>query len=314
MGRWLEYEGFSRVAATGSFTAAAAELGISASAVSKQVRALEERLGVRLLQRTTRRVSLTAEGRGFYARLRDVLSDAAEAEQEVTQLQTELRGTLRVNAPMDFGVARLAAPLAEFAAAHPELSLEIELSDRFVDVIEEGFDLVIRIGNLAESSLVARRLAPCHRALCASPTYLAERGTPQRPRDLSKHVKIAYAYETERSWRFRGERGEERIDCPVRHRANNGQMMIALAREGLGVALLPTFLVADDLRSGRLEALLVDSVIGEIGIHAVYPHRKHLSNRVRHLVDFLAHHCGAQPPWDEGLPLGPRAGRAEPRP
>jgi len=150
---------------------------------------------------------------------------------------------------------------------------------------------------------VARRLAPCHRVLCASPAYLSERGIPLRPRDLPGHAKIAYAYETERSWRFRTERGEERIACPVRHRANNGQMVIALAREGLGIALLPTFLVADDLRRGSLRALLGDALIGEIGIHAVYPHRKHLSNRVRHLVDFLAEHCGARPRWDEGLPL-----------
>jgi DNA-binding transcriptional LysR family regulator len=298
--KWLEYEGFSKVAALGSFTAAAAELGITASAVSKQVRALEERLGVRLLQRTTRSVSLTPEGRGFFERLRDVLSDAEEAELEVAQLRSELRGTLRIGAPMDFGRAHLAAPLAEFAAAHQGLSLDIEFSDRFVDVVEEGFDVVIRIGELPDSSMVARPLAPCRRVLCAAPRYLAEHGAPGSPRELRRHVRIRYAYEAERSWRFRN---GERIDVPIRHRVNNGHMLVALAREGLGIALIPTFLVADELREGRLVALLEDSLIGEIGIHAVYTHRRLLSNKVRWLIDFLSEHCGESPYWDDGLDL-----------
>jgi DNA-binding transcriptional LysR family regulator len=296
----LEYEGFSKVAALGSFTAAAAELGITASAVSKQVRALEERLGVRLLQRTTRSVSLTPEGRGFFERLRDVLSDAEEAELEVAQLRSELRGRLRIGAPMDFGRAHLAAPLAAFAAAHPGLSLDIEFSDRFVDVVEEGFDMVIRIGDLPDSSMVARRLAPCRRMLCAAPHYLAEHGAPSSPRELRRHVRIGYAYEAERSWRFRD---GERINVPIRHRTNNGYMLAALACEGLGIALIPTFLVADELREGRLVALFEDTLIGEIGIHAVYAHRRLLSNKVRQLIDFLSEHCGESPYWDDGLDL-----------
>lgn len=301
MDKWSEYEGFARVAGSGSFTAAAAELGLGASAVSKQVRALEERLGVRLLHRTTRRVSLTADGQEFYERLRGVLSDAAEAEREVTQLHGELRGRLRIGVPMDFGRAHLTTPLAEFAALHPQISLEVEFADRFVDLIEESFDLVVRIGNLTDSSLVARRLAPCRRVLCGSPAYLAEYGTPQSPRDLKGHAKVAYAYEGERSWRFRDDRGEHRLSVPIRHRTNNGLMSCALAREGLGLALLPTFLVGDDLRAGRLVAVLGGALVGEIGIHAVYPHRKLLSKKVRQLVDTLADHCGTRPYWDEGL-------------
>ena len=300
MDKWLEYEGFSKVAALGSFTAAAAELGITASAVSKQVRALEERLGVRLLQRTTRRVSLTPEGRGFFERLRDVLADAQEAELEVAQLRSELRGALRVGAPMDFGRAHLAEPLAAFAAAHPALSLEIEFSDRFVDIVEEGFDVVIRIGDLPDSSLVARRLAPCRRVLCAAPGYLAEHGTPGTPRELRGHVRLGYAYEAERSWRFRN---GDRVGVPIRHRTNNGHMLVALAREGLGIALVPTFLVADELRAGRLVSVLEDSLVGEIGIHAVYTDRRLLSNKVRRLIDFLSEHCGEHPYWDDGLDL-----------
>ena len=303
MDKWLEYRGFSKVSALESFTRAASELGITASAVSKQVRSLEERLGVRLLHRTTRRVSLTAEGFAFYERLRNVLDGAAYAEEEISQLHTELRGPLRIGAPMDFGRAHLAVPLAKFAASHPQLALEVEFSDRFVDVVEEGFDLVVRIGNLPDSSLVARRLAPCRRVLCASPEYLAAHGTPRSPRDLKRHTKIAYAYESAQNWTFRGERGLERLSVRIQHRANNGHMLRALVAQGLGIALIPTFLVADDLRQGRLEKLLTDSLVADLGIHAVYPTRTLLSNRVRRLVDFLAEHCGSKPYWDEGLGL-----------
>ena len=310
MDKWLEYEGFSRVAATGSFTAAAQQLDLTPSAVSKQVRSLEERLGVRLLNRTTRRVSLTAEGRDLHERLREVLTDAAEAEREVTQRQGALRGRLRIGAPMDFGRAHLAAPLAAFAAAHPELSLEVDFADRFVDVVDEGFDVVVRIGDLSDSSLIARRLAPCRRVLCGAPAYFAEHGRPTTPRDLAAHHKIAYAYDTERSWRFRGERGSERVRVPIRHRTNNGHMVRALVEAGQGIALLPTFLVADALRAGRLETVLTDALAGDLWIHAVYPHRRLLATRVRRLVDHLAGHCGAEPYWDEGLDLG--TGSAEP--
>jgi DNA-binding transcriptional LysR family regulator len=306
MDRWLEYEGFSRVAASGSFTAAAGELGITPSAVSRQVRALEERLGVRLLHRTTRRVSLTAEGRGFYERLRGVLAEATEAEEQVMQQHATLRGPLRIGTPMDFGRAHLAAPLARFAAANPELRLEIAFSDRFVDVVEEGYDLVVRIGDLPDSSLVARRLAPCRRVLCASPDYLARRGTPRAPDELEGHIAIGYAYESERGWRFTGAGSRERVDVPIRHRVDNGHMLCALAREGLGIALIPTFLAAEDLRAGRVEAILTAFLDADIAIHAVYPHRRQLSNKVRALVDFLAAHCGAEPYWDEGLALPTR--------
>jgi DNA-binding transcriptional LysR family regulator len=248
-------------------------------------------------------VSPTAEGLAFYERLRNVLEGATYAEEEISQLHTELRGSLRISAPMDFGRAHLAMLFARFAAAHPQLALEIEFSDRFVDVVEEGLDLVIRIGNLPDSSLVARRLAPCKRVLCASPEYLAAHGTPRSPRDLKRHTKIAYAYESAKSWTFRGERGLERLSVRIQHRTNNGHMLRALVTQGLGIALVPTFLVAEDLRQGRLEKLLTDSLVSDLGIHAVYPSRTLLSSRVRRLVDFLAEHFGPKPYWDEGLGL-----------
>jgi DNA-binding transcriptional LysR family regulator len=302
--KWLEYEGFSRVAALRSFTAAAASLGITASAVSKQVRSLEERLGVRLLHRTTRRVSLTTEGRGFYERLSGALEDVADAEQELDDAQVELRGPLRIGAPMDFGRLHLAAPLAEFAASHPAIELDVEFTDRFVDLVEDGLDVVVRIGKLADSSLVARRLAPCRRVLCASPAYLAEQGVPRVPDDLRRCHKIAYAYDSDQSWRFQSEKGqggEVRVSVPIRHRTNNGHMLCALLRAGQGIALVPTFLASDDLRAGRLASVLGDSLRADISIHAVYPHRRQLSSKARRLVDFLAQHCGARPYWDDVL-------------
>ena len=178
MDRWLEYEGFSTVSEKGSFTEAAAALGVSASAVSKQVRSLEERLGTRLFHRTTRSVALTDEGRTFYERVRPLLHLAIEAEQDITESQSRLRGVLRLAAPMDFGKSHLVEPLADFSAEHPDLSLEVEFADRFVDLVDEGFDLAIRIGKLPDSSLVSRRLAPCRRVLCASPSYLEREGRP----------------------------------------------------------------------------------------------------------------------------------------
>ena len=215
MDKLSEYESFSQVAATGSFTAAARSLGLTPSAVSKHVRALEERLGTRLLNRTTRSVSLTESGRAFWERVQSLLTDVAEAEEAVGQQSAEPRGVLRLGAPMDFGRAHLIAPIARFVADHPRLSVDVEFADRFVDPIVEGYDVLVRIGALSDSGLVARRLAPCRHLLCASPAYLEARGTPRTPRDLSDHERIDYAYAAERSWTFETAEGPLKIRVPV---------------------------------------------------------------------------------------------------
>jgi DNA-binding transcriptional LysR family regulator len=302
--RLSEYESFLRVSRTGSFTSAAADLGVSASAISKQVKSLEERLGVRLLNRTTRRVALTEEGRAFSERMESIVGDIAEAESAVTASASEPRGVLRVGAPMDFGRLHLAEPIARFAASHPRLEIEIELSDRFVDLVEEGLDVIVRIGELADSSLVSRRLAPCRRVICAAPGYLDRHGRPAQVEELGSHHRIGYAYETERSWLFESAEGPVRVDVPVAHRSNNGEITSAMVVAGLGIGLLPTFIISDELRAGRLETLLADQLTSVIPIHAVYPHRKHLSAKVRAFVDHLGSHCGATPYWDEGLDFG----------
>jgi DNA-binding transcriptional LysR family regulator len=297
-----EFQTFLEVAQLGSFSRAAASLGITPSAASKQIKALEERLGARLFNRTTRRVSMTDAGRAFRDRIEGVLREVDEAEQAVADLQAEPRGLLQVGAPMDFGRGHLAQPIARFAALYPDLEVRVELSDRFVDVVEEGFDVVVRIGELAESSLVARRLAPCRRVICATPDYLDRLGRPTRPEDLTRYRRVGYAYETDRSWHFDGAGGTDvRVNVPVSHRSNNGELTRQLLLAGEGIAMLPTFIVSEDLRSGRLEMILRDATRSDTTIHALYPHRKHLSAKVRHFVDYLVDHCGPMPYWDEGV-------------
>jgi DNA-binding transcriptional LysR family regulator len=294
----LQIQSFVGVMEAGGFRAAARQLGLSASAVSKRVRALEERLGARLLQRTTRRVVPTEGGQAFYERAREILADLREAETALTEHQQEARGTLRVAAPMDFGRRHLAQPLADFASRHPQLVLDVDLSDRFVDVVGEGFDVAIRIGALEDSGLVARRIAPCRRLLVAAPRYLRQRGTPGDPAELPGHDFIGYALETSRTWRLAGETGGRRMPLGERHRANNGEMVRALAVAGLGIALLPTFLTCDALRNGELQAVLPDQLDADIAIHAVYPHRRHLSAKVRLFVEHLVGCFGPEPDWD----------------
>jgi DNA-binding transcriptional LysR family regulator len=301
MDRLKELEAFVAVAEAGGFTAAARSLGRTTSGISKQVRALEERLGARLLNRTTRRVSLTEVGSAFRERARAVLDELEAAELAVGELHEEPRGVLRVGAPMDFGRIALGRTLARLAARHPELELHVELADRFVDVVDEGFDVVVRIANLPDSTLVARRLGPCRRVLCAAPSYLESHGHPARPSELRQHSVIGYAYEQSLGWTFRASEGEDRVRVEPRHRANNGELIRSMVLEGLGIALLPTFLAGDDLRAGRLDLVLPGQIDADTAIWAVTPHRKLLATKVRLLLDHLAEDCGEHPPWDEKL-------------
>jgi DNA-binding transcriptional LysR family regulator len=300
MDRLAELEAFVAVAETGGFTAAGRTLGRTTSAVSKQIQSLEARLGVRLLHRTTRRVSLSEIGIAFRDRVQGVLNDLDEAETAVAQLHEEPRGLLRVSVPTDFGRLHLADTLARFALRHADIRLEVDFSDRFVDVVEDGFDIVIRIANLADSTLVARRMGPCRRVLCAAPAYLEANGYPAHPSELSGHSVIGYAYEQTRGWPFRGtEKEEMTVSVPPRHRANSGEMIRSMLLRGMGIALLPTFLVGDDLRAGRLKTLFMDRLEADTVIWAVTVHRKLLSTKVRLLLDHLVSDCGENPSWDE---------------
>jgi DNA-binding transcriptional LysR family regulator len=296
---------FARVVERESFTRAAQDLGLSKSAVSKQVRRLEDGLGVRLLNRTTRRLSLTEAGTAFYEGCQKALSEAEAAEQAVTHLAMAPRGVLRVNAPMSFGFLHVGPALPDFLSACPELSLDLTLNDRMVDLVEEGYDMAVRIGVLPDSSLVARRLAPCRLLPCAAPDYLAARGRPALPEELGRHDCLVYSYRSGGlQWHFRGPEGVRRIKVAGRLRVNNGDALLAAALGGLGVALLPSFIAGEALRAGRLERLLPGwREAEEPSVYAVYPAGRNLSPKVRVLVDFLAARFGDPPYWDEGIGL-----------
>lgn len=285
--------------ATGSFSEAARQLGLTKSAVSKHVAALEESLGVRLLHRTTRSVTPTEAGRILFERGSRILEALEETRDSLTELQREATGTLRLSAPMDFGRRFLQAELARFAGAHPALSLDVELSDRRVDLVAEGFDVALRIGTLTDSSLIARRIATCRRVLVASPSYLAERGRPKKPKDLAKHDKIAFTFEAERSWVLQENGRKTSIDMPVRHRANNGDLICALAAEGAGITMIPTFIACDYLRRGDLVTILDRHIDSDLFLFAVYPDRRLLTTKVRLLIDHLVDAFSPTPPWEE---------------
>lgn len=281
------------------FSAAAREMGLSRSAVSKHVLDLEAALGVQLLNRTTRQVSPTEAGLVYYERARAILAELEAADITVSRQQDEPRGLLRLNAPMSFGTLHLGPALADFMANYPELQVQMTLNDRFVDPVAEGFDMTVRIAELSDSTLVARRIAPAHRVICATPEYLARRGTPQTPEDLRQHDCLHYGnLATGMQWKLTGEDGDHWVAVKARLCANNGEVLRAAALKGLGIALLPTFEVGMDLQEGRLAAVLDDFHAPPVNVYALYPPGRYLSAKVRLLIDFLVERFGGRPYWD----------------
>jgi DNA-binding transcriptional LysR family regulator len=302
---------FAKVVEAESFTAAASALGMSKSAVSKTVSALEDRLGARLLNRTTRRLALTEIGRAFYERCARVVAEAEEAELAVTRLQEVPRGVLRINAPVSFSILHLGPALADFMSRYPELGVEIDAVDRFVDLIEEGYDVAVRIASsLPDSSLIARRITDNEMVVCASPPYWDKRGRPATPRDLAGHTCFTYAYASNpNEWPFIGRNGERlviRVDG--RLHTNNGDVALDAALAGLGVVRMPRFICGPYLAGNRLEQVLKAWMPAPNGIFAIYPHNRHLSAKVRVFVDFLVERFGPGCDWDR-LPEGPEFGR-----
>ena len=291
---------FAQVVDSRSFSAAAARLGLSKSAVSKQIAKLEDRLGARLLNRTTRTLSPTDAGQDFYERCIRVAREVEEAERAITHLSAEPRGLLRLNAPASFGREYLAPLVPEMLARWPELRIEALFEDRFVDVVAEGFDLVIRITRLQDSSLVARRIASCRRLVCAAPSYLARRGVPRTPAELLQHDCILYSYATDQNeWEFVGPDGRlETVRVDGRLRANNAEVTLAALRAGAGLALSPDFIVGPDIAAGRLVPLLTGYENPFGAIYAVWPHNRNLAPKVRAVVDFLVERFAAEPIWE----------------
>lgn len=299
MDRALEMQVFCTVVDRGSFVGAVEVLGMSKAAVSRHVNALEERLGVRLLQRTTRRLSLTEEGRLFYEQAREVLSLMEEAESAVAFGTGEPAGVLRINVPVSFGILHLAPIWADFLALYPRVELDISLNDRQVDLVEEGFDLAVRIARLESSTLVGRRFASTRMRLCASPGYLQRHDTPAEPADLARHRVVAYShFSMGNEWTFEGPDGKHQVTTRSVVRCNNGDTCRAIALAGGGILLQPSFMIGEDLRRGDLVELLPAFRSVELGIYAVYPTRKHLAPKVRAMINFLVERFSARD-WDQ---------------
>jgi DNA-binding transcriptional LysR family regulator len=279
---------FVAVAEAGHFALASERLGLSRAMASKLVMDLEAHLGVRLLNRTTRRVSLTEPGAAYLERCRDILSAITEAESEISNQASEPVGRLRVAAPMSFGAARVAPLIAAFCARYPRVDVDLTLNDRLVDIVEEGYDLAIRIGRLSDSSLVARRIGASRSYVCASPAYLAARGRPEIPADLSRHDCLLYAYASAGDlWTFTGSAGEESVRVAGRVRCNNGDAICRMAIEGLGIIAQPDFIVGKYLRAGTLEPILPGYSLPSAGIYAVYPSARHAPRKLRALLELL---------------------------
>ena len=301
MDRLAALEAFVRVAETQSFSEAARRMRVGKSVVSREVAALEAELGVRLIKRTTRSLSLTDAGRSYCERAQRILADLDEANRAVSEHNTTPRGRLKVSAPLSFGFLHLAPALADFVARYPDVQVDVALNDRFVDLVNEGFDLAIRIGALDDSSLIARKVGTAKRIVCASPKYLAERGTPQTPDDLPNHECLTNSgIALGREWRFQRADGSAwTISVNPRISMDNGDALRVCALNGLGFASLPSFIVGADLQSGALVSVLEAYAHLEFNINAVYPHARHLSSAVRAFVDFLAGRFGPRPYWDD---------------
>ena len=301
MDRFEDLQTFVAVVESGSFTAAADRLETAKSAVSRRVSGLEERLGVQLLRRTTRRLSLTDTGRSFYEHSARILADLSEAESAVAQEHGELRGQLRVALPLSFGLRHMSGPIADFSREHPQVTFNLELNDRRIDLVEEGVDLAVRIGKLSDSSLIARKLFDARTVVCASSEYLESHGEPKVPEDLIQHRCLVYSNLPDPGrWVARDGTGaahEIRVESPLT--ANSGDFLCEAGIEGLGVVIQPTFLAGDAISRGELKPILTDYEWPVSPAWAVYPPTRHLSYRVRRFIDFLVDRFSGEPHWDK---------------
>ncbi len=303
MDRLDSLESFVAVVEAGQFSAAALRLGIGKSVVSRRVSELEEHLGARLLQRTTRRLSLTEAGREFYPRALQLLEDLAEAEQSVSSGQQALGGRIRLATPLTFGMLHLGPLINRFMQAHPGVVLDLDMDDGQVNLIQEGVDLALRIGSLEDSSLIALPLATIRTVLVASPGYLAREGTPTTPEELQRHPGLCYSNLPEpQRVRLTDSSGRRiSVNLPLRLLANNGDLLLNATEAGLGVCVSPTFIAYRAIREGRLVPILRDYRLPLSTAYAVYPSRRFVPLRVRALVDYLQQEFGDRPYWDEGL-------------
>lgn len=280
---------FIAVVDTGSFSRAADALTISPQLVSKYIAQLETHLNVRLLNRTTRRLHLTEAGQQYYQRAQQILEDVEDLECQLTDMQNQARGTLRISAPVSFAIRHLPSVLQQYQQQHPQVTIDLQLNDRKVDILEEGFDIALRIGQLASSSLIAKRLAPIRLVYCASPDYLARHGTPRSPAELNAHNVLTYSYMDTKLPAGTG----------TTLRSNNGDVLTAAATAGAGIVLQPTFIVSDAVRRGELNIIMPEHEPKPIALYAVYAHRQLLASKVASFIQFAGNAFGDTPYWDE---------------
>ncbi len=302
MDKLVSLRAFVKVVELGSFSEAGRQLRLSRSAISKYVGELEESLGVQLLNRTTRHASATESGQTYFERAMTILADIDAADQAVAQAQSSPRGLLRVNAPMSFGTLQLGPAVADFMATCPELQIQLVLSDDQVDPMQGGFDVTLRIADLESSSLIARKIVAIDRAVCASPDYLKEHGTPKLPEDLRKHALLTYGLLlTGNQWKLTGKDGDHWIQPSWTLCVNNAEVLRDAAIGGRGIALLPTFIAGNALRAGSLQRVLKSYTAPPLTLYAIYPPTRHLAVKVRLFIDFLVARFAGTPSWDAKL-------------
>lgn len=300
MGQLEDINTFVRIVDTGTISAAANQLNIAKSAVSRRLVDLERRLGVQLLTRTTRQSSLTDAGREYYQRAIQILADVNELNEVTSDSKSELTGGLSVAAPLSFGLQHLTPIINKFAIAHPGVDLRLDFADRQVDLIEEGFDVAIRIAELKDSSYMARKLTPISLVLCGSPDYVKRNGAPQKPEDLISHETLHYASAQDYTWRIIGPGGKQtKLKLPPKITANNGDYLCGAAVAGLGLSVIPTFMAWNEIENGNLICLMKDHTFPALNAYAIYPQTRHLSKRVRVFIDTLVESFKDEPYWDK---------------
>ncbi len=302
MGQLEDMQVFIRVAEAGGISRAAEQLGMAKSAVSRRVSELEKRLGTRLINRTTRAISLSEAGETYYERALQLVDNVTELNSSLATPGIELDGNIRLAAPLSFGLCHLSPALEVFLDRHPGINLNVDFSDRQVDIIEEGLDFAFRISELKDSSMVARRICPVHRVLCASPAYLEVNGAPSTIDELKQHTLLHYSLSTSVSWQLQDPQGKTHaIRISPRIKATNGDFLVHMAIAGHGIIAMPTFIAWQAIENGELLTLMKDHQLPSLNAYAVYPQGRYLSQRARSLVDFLAERFGEQPYWDKNI-------------
>ncbi len=300
MGQLEDMNVFVRIVESGGISRASEQLGLAKSAVSRKLVELETRLGVVLLNRTTRKSSLTAAGKNYYQNAIKILDDVIELNSTTADSSTSLEGTINLAAPLSFGLCHLSSAIDLFIKQHPNLTINIDFSDRQVDLIQEGLDLAFRIAHLKDSNLIARKIKPIRLVLCASPDYLKENGIPKTPNDLKQHRLLQYNSGSGSTWKFRDKKGKDYlINVAANIMANNGDFLKDMAISGHGIILIPTFISWQAIKKGELVPILFDYTLPQLNAYAVYPQSRHLSQRTRILIDFLVKRFGDEPYWDQ---------------